>query len=112
MTKKTKHTPGPWRYCKSRSGDEAVYGVMELDRADGSRLITVHTGNFFKRGCYSGEAAAEAEANARLIAAAPELLGELRRIKAALEDGEALTQEGIEDMHTIACVAIAKAEGK
>jgi hypothetical protein len=52
------------------------------------------------------------QANAALIAAAPDMLDALKRIKDALEDGSALTQAGIEDMHAIAFAAIRKANGE
>lgn len=84
MENETKHTPGPWDIVK------VDCGVFKI----------------------SGAFACENSANAALIASAPDLLEALRAIKAALEDGSVLTQEGIEDMHDIARAAIAKAEGK
>lgn len=58
---KTKHTPGPWRFELSTKTIRSVptnYWLATMDSWDG---------------------AVDNEANARLIAAAPELLAELKR---------------------------------
>ena len=55
----TKHTPGPWKHDAPRDYILAV---------DGSLICKIAT----------GENPAEEDANARLIAAAPNLLAELR----------------------------------
>ena len=66
-----KHTPGPWRY-ESTSGSNYARIFFSADEKDGDNL----------RG-YCGEA------NARLIAAAPELLEALQFLMVA--SGEKLT---------------------
>ena len=58
---KTKHTPGPWEVFDSHSG------IYILDSAEQSAVCRL-------------EWCLEAEANARLIAAAPELLAALKRL--------------------------------
>jgi len=62
----TKHTPGPWIYLYDGSGDFSVYGV------DGAEVGTAWSKDAHFMG--NGEASYRNEANARLIAAAPELL--------------------------------------
>jgi len=61
-----KHTAGPWIYAENGS----VY-------ADNYRKTVIHINGF--------GASAEDVANARLIAAAPELLEALRRLDSAIE---------------------------
>ena len=94
MENKTQHTPGPWRMGK-RAYDRAIYGQQGAEVA--SMLDLFHT-------------PAESLANARLIAAAPDLLEALRDITDLAErygvgehcDGNILA----------ARAAIAKAEGR
>lgn len=59
----SKHTPGPW---EARKDDEGVWGVVH----DGAFLTTAFPPDL-------GMVPGTEEANARLIAAAPELLNEL-----------------------------------
>lgn len=77
MTTTTKHTPGPWRIRPVDYGVETRENFIQVLRvvsADGSKLISRLTE-------YSHAAATEEEkANARLIAAAPELLRALKEI--------------------------------
>lgn len=73
-----KHTPGPWRLDKRASC--AVVG-------EGGRMVastSVHTSN-----TDDGEHVNENEANARLIAAAPELLKAAECFVAKVESGRA-----------------------
>ena len=87
----SKHTPGPWKAtCRDMtykggdwSEDEFLQWEVEGPRAPFGR------GDFF-------------QADARLIAAAPDLLEALRQIEAATVDGGTV--------NTIARAAIAKAE--
>lgn len=85
-----KHTPGPWNYqALAGKHDFAVYAD-----ADGKNLALVC-------GFY--------EANARLIAAAPDLLAACRRLVTGhAENSEAI----ISQAHAMARAAIAAAEGK
>lgn len=92
----TKHTPGPWVVVRA--------GNSTLIRSDSQR------GYFAKiEGACAGAHGAEGEANARLIAAAPDLLEALKKALPLLEEhirGRSVT-EAIE----AAEAAIAKAEG-
>lgn len=64
----SKHTPGPW---KTQLVDDTTV-------VDGNGLVIAHIG-----GLYLGDAC-PMEANARLIAAAPDLLEALKAVEAAL----------------------------
>lgn len=102
----TKHTPGPWHY-EHRQGP----GYEQLD------VVTVTTNIPVAETFVNGHGPfEECEANARLIAAAPDLLAALRVIKAAYSKLDAAAIEfGVGDnnyKHVIGVVeqAIAKAE--
>ena len=98
MSDKTKHTPGPWR--TKREGFSTVY--VEA-RIDGGLIQEVAA-------CGPTEAGRDQqEANARLIAAAPELLEALRGIMKLDED---LCSEGSIEALDKARAAIAKATGE
>lgn len=90
------HTPGPWitRAARDGSGDIGI-------KADGP--INIHAevfAEFWERGAFRRE---EAEANARLIAAAPDMLEALRQLHD--EGGNAILGMAL------AGAAIAKATG-
>ena len=68
----SKHTPGPWTVHHFLDNDGVANcpqdcGVYEIEEANETIVGHQHDGNH-------GEAIIEAEANARLIAAAPDLL--------------------------------------
>lgn len=90
---KTKHTPGPWEY---NVGMASIYSVQEKKKI----CVLTH----------------ENEANAHLIAAAPELLEALEALSSLQVRGHALidrlqfSDEGRELSKKI-CAAIAKAKG-
>ena len=92
-TNETKHTPGPW---------EAV-GLTVCQVPPGGREII-----FGAHNTRSGDKD-ERQANARLIAAAPELLEALRGL---VETSETRDRLAIEDALIHARAAIAKAEGR
>lgn len=71
---KTQHTPGPWRYV--RENGSPTTGPHMISGAIPGYLAEV-------RDCGSGDVAA----NARLIAAAPELLEALRLVVDTVENG-------------------------
>lgn len=87
----TQHTNGPWSYkeqwgyYKIHSEDEGVSVVHGID--------------------------SKSEANANLIATAPELLSALKEMMAVFQDHEQYDEESAEVV-SIARAAIAKAEGK
>ena len=103
----TKHTPGPWEVSWDKYGKESeIHGKSELN--DGPICIIPHDD-------VTESGAEEQLANARLIAAAPELL---EALKALIEnvgscicydqsEGECLAKAW-----KMAAVAIAKAEGE
>ena len=80
----TKHTPGPWH----TAGDQ---GVQIRSQRDQIAKVWTMRGNEWK-------------ANARLIAAAPELLEALKAVLA-----NSLDSKGLADAHKQARAAIAKA---
>lgn len=67
MSTKTKHSPGPWRVVN----DTAIVGPGYDERADRPQPVIVEHSS-------GGIAFVEAKANARLIAAAPELYEALK----------------------------------
>lgn len=95
------HTPGPWRAEQHQPFGSAVY----VD--DGKTLATAH-----------GSAAITGEkwphvANARLIAAAPDMLEALRYVETRCVSEAAYPHASLEDrkMRDVVVAAIAKAEG-
>lgn len=101
------HTPGPWALSHVCGGNYTV--LPESHKKHASHAIaSVHENH--------GE---ENAANARLIAAAPELLEALKVMKVALRQLENMTAELLSDAdcrelskaHNQARAAIAKAEG-
>lgn len=111
MSDEQKHTPGPWEV----DGEDSFSGV----RHDGhpvtqwpmyricshNQLLSYALGD--KTGLGSQE---ESNANARLIAAAPELLEACEQVKSTMEiNGHA---ERNPHLYEIVSDAIAKAEGK
>ena len=97
----SKHTPGPWL---ARSDEISLTPDYDITGEDAKRLIAC---------CYSASGTghyacpAEAEANARLIAAAPDLLNQCKWAAGYL--GAIVGQHGQEGLDAIN-EAIAKAE--
>jgi hypothetical protein len=80
MSETAKHSPAPWHY-------EAGFGLLpEVRDADGAVVCTVAAGLPVDR---------EAEANARLIAAAPRVLAAALRALEALEEVDDADLEGV-----------------
>lgn len=98
----TKHTPGPWKADKTWGLITALGGMVEV------------------AACHAGRGSLqETDANARLIAAAPELLGIVKRIAEVSEAFDTNTDKGLRalvlsmlDLGNDAKQAIAKAEGR
>jgi len=68
----TKHTPGPWEYFEQKEwGRDSMYGCVRAPQSAGGFVIV--------NGCAPG-GTEEQKANARLIAAAPNLLAALKQI--------------------------------
>jgi hypothetical protein len=99
--KKASHTPGPWNYDWFNSPTvkgELVLEVYALN--DPRRLVRVN------------DSMENSEANARLIAAAPQLLAMAKNLLEAIDyNGESDTQEVIGDKVELRA-AIARAEGR
>lgn len=98
----TKHTPGPWEIAQTKSAN---------------LFITNATGKLSVCNSVNGASSAEETANARLIAAAPDLLEAFQRI-AAIADKEPSNLHEAQVLRysswvfDIARAAIAKATGK
>lgn len=123
---KVGHTPGPWTFREFMGSPEQVefgrkHGIepvpaltndgARIVMADGVRIGTVDSQTEFKRGKGHEVVCAERDANATLIAAAPELLAALELARAFLSD-EPCDRQAKRDALTKVCAAIAKAEGR
>jgi hypothetical protein len=97
-TETAQHTPGPWRHEQGAFG---LY-ISALWQDDVRKRIRVAD-------MPAEEMDPETEANARLIAAAPELLEALRRFANAMEQRSYPELQGVA---SDAFAAIAKAEGR
>jgi len=97
-----KHTPGPW-HVGVRQAEQIVYDENGWAVAN----ATVHHGE---------SNIPESKANARLIAAAPDLLAALEAIAEAASCGagchDDVMQDALQECGTLASAAIAKAKGR
>lgn len=102
------HTPGPWGSDRRGSHGVANYTVISATTSWHNEIARVYHGNRF----------ADGDANARLIAAAPDMLEVLKAIKgcpqaavalARLPFGEAETHET--SVFDALCTVITKARG-
>lgn len=91
----SKHTPGPWKVDKYIDSGKPSLSVS----ANGSEVAQASS--------WAGDGADEAGANARLIAAAPELLEACREAKEVLDDLPCGAAEALKKIDA----AISKAEG-
>jgi hypothetical protein len=102
----SKHTPGPWMFAPSNSANVAGH-VVPRPRPDGIGLVTnIATIRPHKWGAH------EVEANARLIAAAPELYEALERTMNWLASYPGGGTMGIDGPYEQARAALAKAKGE
>ncbi|OFW58457.1 MAG: hypothetical protein A2133_00825 [Actinobacteria bacterium RBG_16_64_13] len=103
------HTPGPWIFDPENEGMDhhRGWGIS----ADGMATVA----HLPVRGCEGSEALAVSYANARLVAAAPEMLAALHEIAKGegrfSRDHMEHACNTIEDMKALAVAAIIKAEG-
>jgi len=89
----THHTPGPWRFTRDHTPGQ--YGINERIRDKHNSVIcNLHV---------------NAEANARLIAAAPDMLAALRDIAAATTGDD--TETTLADIQGICARIISQAKG-
>jgi len=99
MTDQPKWTPGPWA-GKGQTSEDAVFcGTMHRICADGTWLAFVPTWKD------NPDEASEAEANAHLIAAAPDMYAALEMAKLWLDFDGRFDMQGIN-------AALAKARGQ
>ena len=99
-----KHTPGPWYVSQvglTNGGDRPI-------TTEDERICTVDCQTPFKRGEGWQSECDVREANARLIAAAPDLLAAGRLLLRACDEGDA---DMAMDGYDLLRAAIAKAEG-
>lgn len=109
-----KYTPGPWTSGSARTG--RVFGADGYEVCDPTQGPHLHVDYDSDRGhwattpgAYVDRTDEEIEANANLIAAAPDLLAACRRI--LVEDDGCSCSEGGYCAWCLARAAIAKAEG-
>jgi hypothetical protein len=102
----SKHTPGPWAWANVPTSCGVCFkiGPLYVERGTESHACIYAD--------YPGKMALElGEANARLIAAAPELL-EALKLCAAVCASETMHKTGLIDALEKALAAIAKVEGR
>jgi len=98
----SEHTPGPWQFFELMSGDDGL-GYIRPDPEDG-REIAYH-GDM-------GRPSHENRANARLIAAAPDMLAALKaHVEARRLSGRVGWGDKWDEAMRLTRAAIAKAEG-
>lgn len=97
------HTPGPWAICE--------HDHANVIWADNGVICDVFHANEDDEMTASVESREESEANARLIAAAPQLLAALQKIAEMDGDGSWNTSE-FHALCSIAKAAITKATGR
>ncbi len=102
----TEHTPGPWQVIIDDDGNP-LSGRPSVFAADEYDCSIVHWDGFVQEYFRSARGDKEIHANARLIAAAPELLEALENLL-AVNEGEGGTRYHAQD---IARAAITKAKG-
>lgn len=96
-----KHTPGPWKLVLNKFGCEAAVTVANKNSPDQPFIVAM---------CDDGEHLNN-EANARLIAAAPEMLKAIKQLYSIYMDFNR-TSFDLNEIRSILDKAIAKAEGR
>lgn len=111
----TKHTPAPWRFYKATTQNryevvtEAINPLMPPDcKTPLAHIASVYFAHF--DGC--GATKEQAEANASLIAAAPDLLEALKAVMMKLKSNTLINERDVRFLTEAAEIAIAKAEGR
>ena len=106
------HTPGPW-VVREPDADERLADIAEGRSPEDMELTEVYADDGGQQVCYVMNDTPDEAANARLIAAAPDLLGFLhqiaeeckRRLRKGEDGGDRLTLQ-------LCKAAISKAEGR
>lgn len=110
MSENTKHTPGPWDVIDVEHGVVISMQSKSLTRYGASRYAVI--GGFERS---DPEQYTEALANARLIAAAPEMFDALCKVMGAFADTEKSTASGLSMFraaYKAADAALKKARGE
>lgn len=113
------HTPGPWQVCN----DHMVFSALGADSGDGAKAesndgwcICICQGDEVPMTSWGGTNVplgwGPTRANARLIAAAPELLAALKDVVGWVPGSSAFFTDGSSAAVERARAAIAKAEGR
>jgi hypothetical protein len=85
-----KHTPGPWSKAARLNGPWwHISGPQSTERGQGRQAVACVHGESRRGSKFYSEMF---EANARLIAAAPELLDALRSARCCVKDGSAVAE--------------------
>lgn len=110
----TQHTPGPW-VIGSEHGDDADRPDYQYN-ADGWPFFVAHRSTEIGRGDFHTACSIQRKEDARLIAAAPDLLAALREgaesLHYAIDALQAPERASIRDTLAIMLAAVAKAEGR
>jgi len=99
----SKHTPGPWAVFRRDGYSTYIHAINEGGEINTFQVASCHSATSRKYFPTRGEA----EANARLIAAAPDLLEALQALSAYFGTD---TDNGLDELLTQARAAITKAE--
>jgi hypothetical protein len=78
------HTPGPW-VVREPDADERLADIAEGRSPEDMELTEVYADDGGQQVCYVMNDTPDEAANARLIAAAPEMLAALRRMREVFE---------------------------
>jgi hypothetical protein len=97
----SKHTPGPWEF----DGQSYIWSDMAI-----GKMIAQIRGWGWLQKEGEEEAIAEQEANARLIAAAPEMYEALKKIIEEISTDSPLTVQTVVGLLDVIHAALAKAE--
>lgn len=111
--KDTKHTPGPWAYKRTHEMSSDHWYVI-VDKNGRGPVVDVggkDESGQIAEAKYLVTDQKEIEANARLIAAAPELLEALKEIEIIAEGGLYTPRECMNLIHELAKLATDKAKG-
>lgn len=100
------HTPGPW-LTKHRAGSDGMYRTEVYSAEHGG----IATCDWTPKHCGNGVTESYREANARLIACAPDLLAALTAL-ASIDDGDEPAFWKHEAVFNAAWAAIEKATGE
>ena len=107
------HTPGPWKITKEDVGDEDFIIIPTGIEGANGKTVVGSVGGLCSEDCDLKEG--ELEANANLIAAAPELLEALARISGMAHDYDQLSdveETRFAEIEQIASEVIKKARGE